>query len=61
MQIETLSIKTVPGLYCAWSPDLDLISYGVCQDEALNNLADELRQNEATRPLTGEEKNITDV
>ena len=49
-QLQTFSLKTLPGLYCAWSPDLGLVSYGACQDEAINNLQDELR----TRQAAGE-------
>jgi hypothetical protein len=43
MQLQTFSLKTLPGLYCAWSPDLGLVSYGACQDEAINNLQEEAR------------------
>jgi hypothetical protein len=31
-------------LYIACSPELGAVSYGHCQDEALNNLTDEIRQ-----------------
>jgi hypothetical protein len=42
MQLSTFSLKTMPGLYCAISPEFGLISYGTCQDEAINNLQNEL-------------------
>ena len=40
-----LSILTTKAesLYCACSPEWGVISYGACRDEALNNLADEVR------------------
>jgi len=47
MQPQTFSLKTEPGLYCAWSPDLELVCYGACQDEAINNLQDELVSRQA--------------
>ena len=31
------------SLYFACSPELGVVSYGGCRDEALNNLADEVR------------------
>jgi hypothetical protein len=40
MSILTLKIAT---LYAACSPELGVVSYGRCQDEALNNLTDEIR------------------
>jgi len=48
MQLQTFSLKTLPGLYCAWSPDLGLVSYGACQDEAINNLQEELQSRKGT-------------
>ena len=39
-----LTTKT-ESLYCACSPELDIISYGGCRDEALNNLQDEIDSN----------------
>jgi hypothetical protein len=41
MSTFTLKIST---LYAACSPELGVVSYGRCQDEALNNLTDEIRQ-----------------
>ncbi len=43
--MTAFAIKT-ESLYFACSPELGLISYGDCQDEALNNLQDELRNEE---------------
>ena len=41
--MSTLTLK-IATLYAACSPELGVVSYGQCQDEALNNLADEIRQ-----------------
>ena len=40
--LSTITSKT-ESLYCACSPEWGVISYGGCRDEALNNLADEVR------------------
>jgi hypothetical protein len=45
MQLSTITTKT-ESLYFACSPQWGLVSYGGCQDEALNNLTDEVRQYE---------------
>ncbi len=42
MQSLTITIKA-ESLYCACSPELGMVSYGACEDEALNNLEDEVR------------------
>ena len=42
MQPSTLAIKT-GTLYAAYSPEFGVFSYGGCRDEAINNLADEIR------------------
>ena len=45
-------------LYIACSPELGAVSYGHCQDEALNNLTDEIREHrtagEGLRPRQAE-------
>lgn len=51
MTTFTLKLDT---LYAACSPELGMISYGHCQDEALNNLSDEIRQHQ--KAATGDEK-----
>jgi len=38
-------------LYIACSPELGAVSYGHCQDEALNNLTDEIREQAAREEL----------
>jgi len=38
-----LSLK-IDTLYVACSPEFGVVSYGHCEDEALNNLTDELHQ-----------------
>lgn len=53
----TLTFK-LDTLYAACSVDFGVVSYGHCQDEALNNLADELRQRDGVGEPTGDEKNI---
>jgi hypothetical protein len=40
--MTTVTLKT-ESLYCACSPELGLVSYGQCRDEAINNLLDEVR------------------
>ena len=44
--LSILTLKT-ESLYCACSPELDIVSYGGCLDEALNNLQDEIRLNQS--------------
>ena len=46
MHLSILILKT-ESLYCACSPELDIVSYGGCQDEALNNLQDEIRMTQS--------------
>ena len=53
--MTTLTLK-ITSLYVAYAPDFDMSAYGGCRDEALNNLADEIRQNKALDSLTGEER-----
>ena len=43
MSTITLTIK-ITSLYVAYAPEFDVSAYGGCQDEALNNLTDEIRQ-----------------
>jgi hypothetical protein len=43
-------------LYIACSPELGVFSYGHCQDEALNNLTDEIRER-GVLDSTGNETN----
>ena len=47
MTAFTLKIDT---LYLACSPEIGLICYGRCQDEALNNLSDEIRGIQKSQP-----------
>jgi hypothetical protein len=42
-------------LYVACSPELGLFSFGHCQDEALNNLTDEIRDRRVGKS-TGNDK-----
>ena len=50
MTTFTLKLET---LYAACSPELGVVSYGHCQDEALNNLSEDIREQEKTREATG--------
>ena len=46
MQPSILTSKT-GSFYAACSPELEVICYGQCRDEALNNLAAEIRERKA--------------
>ena len=49
MQFSIFTAKT-ESFYTACSPELAVISYGECRDEAVNNLRDEVRiRDQATR------------
>jgi len=50
----TFAIKQ-ETLYLAYAPEFDVSAYGGCRDEALNNLADELRIQRGAEK-TGEER-----
>jgi hypothetical protein len=50
MTTFTLKMDT---LYAACSPELGVVSYGHCQDEALNNLREDIREQQKTRVATG--------
>ena len=52
--VTTFTLK-ITTLYVAYAPDFNVAAYGGCQDEALNNLTDELRQQRATGEATGKE------
>ena len=54
--MTTLTIKQ-GTLYGAYAPEFDVSAWGNCQDEALNNLTDQLREQNAVGELTGDEKN----
>ena len=45
MTSPTLTILTrkLDTLYGAYAPEFDVCSYGTCHDEAINNLAEEIR------------------
>jgi hypothetical protein len=52
--LSILTVKT-GSLYCACSPELDIVSYGACRDEALNNLQDEIRLIQPVAPPEAED------
>jgi len=43
--MTTLTLK-ITSLYVAYAPELNVSAYGACRDEALNNLADEIREHQ---------------
>lgn len=43
----SLHILKIASLYAACSPEMGLVSYGACQDEALNNLSDEIAEHQS--------------
>jgi predicted RNase H-like HicB family nuclease len=47
MQFSILTAKT-ESFYTACSPELAVITYGECRDEAVNNLQDVLRTRDQT-------------
>ena len=54
--MTTLTLK-ITSLYVAYAPEFDVSAYGGCRDEALNNLADEIRQRQGEGELTGDKRN----
>ena len=48
----------IDTLYLACSPEIGLVCYGHCQDEALNNLTDEIHQRHGVGESTGDEKRV---
>jgi hypothetical protein len=54
--VTTFTLK-VTTLYVAYAPDFNVAAYGGCQDEALNNLTDELRQQRVAGEATDNEIN----
>ena len=59
MFITGTTIRTLKeaGFYVAYAPDLDLSAFGDCQDEAVNNLTDEIGQQRfASERITQEKK-----
>jgi hypothetical protein len=55
MSTMTTLTHKITSLYVAYAPEFDVAAYGGCQDEALNNLTDELRQQRAAGEATGNE------
>jgi hypothetical protein len=55
MSNVTTFTRKITTLYVAYAPDFNVAAYGGCQDEALNNLTDELRQQRAAGEATGNE------
>lgn len=55
MSTTTLTFKA-QSLYVAFAPQFDVCAYGGCQDEALNNLTDEIRDRQGAADQTGYER-----
>jgi hypothetical protein len=53
MTTFTLKVET---LYAACSPELGVVSYGHCQDQALNNLSEDIREQQETTGATGNKR-----
>jgi hypothetical protein len=49
--MNTLTLK-ISSLYVAYAPEFDVSAYGVCRDDALNNLADEIRDRQTADEQT---------
>jgi hypothetical protein len=49
-------VQNTPSKYVAYAPEFDMRSYGACQDEALNNLADEIQEKQKAGQGTAYEK-----
>jgi len=54
--MNTITTK-LDTLYAACSPKFGVVSYGHCQDEAINNLTEELRQRDGGGESTGDKEN----
>ena len=52
--MNTLTIRQ-DSLYGAYAPEFDVSAWGTCQDEALNNLTEQLRQQNEVGESTGHE------
>jgi hypothetical protein len=53
--MNTFTLK-ISSLYVAYAPEFDVSAYGVCQDDALNNLTDEIRDQQAGEKTDYERK-----
>jgi hypothetical protein len=54
--MTTLAFKN-DTLYIACSPELGVVSYGQCQDEALTNLTEEIHSLQSAIEVTSSERN----
>ena len=43
----TTFTRKITSIYVAYAPEFNVSAYGGCRDEALNNLADEIRDHQA--------------
>ena len=51
--MPTLTLK-LDTLYAAFSPEIGVVSYGRCEEEAINNLSDEIKQHASSKQATDE-------
>jgi hypothetical protein len=56
VDIQSALTFKVQGIYVAFAPHFNVSAYGGCQDEALNNLTDEIRDHRKTAKVTGYER-----
>lgn len=56
MLMSTTITRRITSLYVAYAPEFGLSAYGGCQDEALNNLTDEIHQRRGAEMPTGDER-----
>ena len=56
MSTNPILTRRISTIYVAYAPEFAVHAYGGCQDEALNNLSDELREHKRTADPTGEER-----
>ena len=47
LPINFLTLK-ITSLYVAYAPEFEVSAFGACQDEALNNFTDEIRERQST-------------
>ena len=53
--------RKIANFYVAYAPDSGAYSYGGCFEEAVNDLADEIRQRQVAAENTGKERKHQDV
>jgi hypothetical protein len=49
--------QKLTGLYVAYAPEFGVAAYGACQDEALNNLTEEIRRQGGAKTASEQRSN----